>query len=352
MRVLLVVCGVLVLATSALAAGSVRVFLTGPRAAPIVGQRWNATLSVRPRSFRGEVRLTAVGPTRVVARASRRKGSYRARLVFPAAGRWKLTARAGGSTSQLGVVTVRRLPPLRFVWPTSVDLQPDGSLLVVENGRARILAVGAGRGGTRVVGSGWEKPFEAARAPSGTIYVSDGRSLKRLEGSGGPQTVATVDEDIGPIAIADNGDVFYVTRTRLFRLRPGGAPQTVATDLTGPHGVAVAADGSVLVSDTGTDRVLRIDPESGAATRLISIADPRGIDVAPDGTIYVVESEAKRVGHFGADGARLRPVGPAFGDPYDLVAGPGGVVYVVDTAAAGVIRRVAPGGKTVTIPTG
>ena len=164
--------------------------------------------------------------------------------------------------------------------------------------------------------------------------------------------MATADEDIGPVAIADNGDVFYVTRTRLFCLRAGGAPQTVATDLTGPHGVAVAADGSVLVSDTGTDRVLRIDPKSGAATRLISIADPRGIDVAPDGTIYVVESEAKRVGHFGADGARLRPVGPAFGDPYDLVAGPGGVVFVVDTAAAGVIRRVLPGGKTVTIPTG
>jgi hypothetical protein len=51
-----------------------------------------------------------------------------------------LSAKAGGSTSRLGTVTVRSATPkpLTFTWPTSIDLQADGSLLVVENGAGRL----------------------------------------------------------------------------------------------------------------------------------------------------------------------------------------------------------------------
>ena len=352
MRTMLVLCGALVVTCSASAVGPVRVSLAGSRPAPTVRQPWSAELAIRPRSFRGAVRVTAAGPGRVVARASRTSGSYRVRLVFPRVGRWKLTARAGGSTSQLGSVTVRRPPPLRFVFPTSVDVQPDGSLLVVENGRGRVLVVQPATGRTRVLASGLPKPFAAVRAPSGSIFISDGHSLRRLEGSGAPETLATADEDIGPIEIASNGVAFYATGTRLFRLpAAGGTPQSVATGLSNPHGVAVAADGAVLVTDTAADRVLRIDSD-GTGSTLIRTAQPRGIDVAADGTIYVVEAGTRRVGHFSAAGARLGVVGPVFGDPYDVVAGPGGVIFVVDTSAAGVIRRVASNGTTVTLPTG
>jgi streptogramin lyase len=354
LRTLLVVCGALVLATcTALAADPVRVSLAGPRPTPTAGQPWTMRLTVRPGSFRGGVRVTASGPGRIGARASRTRGAYRARLVFPAAGRWKLTARAGGSSSRLGSVTVRK-PALRLAWPTSVAVQPDGSLLVVENGRARVLVVQPASGTTRVLVSGFVKPYYAAvGGPSGNIYVSDGRALRRVDGGGAPQTVATADADIGPIAIAASGEVFYTTGTELFHLPSrGGAPRAVASGFIGAHGLAAAADGSVLVSDTGNDRVLRVDPATGGSATLFRIADPRGIDVAPNGTIYVVEAEAKRVGRYSAAGTRLGVVGPVFGDPYDVVADPRGGVFVVDTAAAGVIRRIGTNGRTVTIPTG
>jgi streptogramin lyase len=351
MRTLLVVCCALVVATcTASAATRVRVSLAGPRPVPTVGQTWTAQLVVRPRLFRGEIRIAAAGPGRIVARASRVRGSYRARLVFPAAGRWKLTARAGGSSSVLGSVTVRR-PASRYAWPTSVDVQPDGSLLVVENGRSRVLVVEPAKGGKRTLTPGFEKPYAATRAPSGSIYVSDGRALKRVEG-GASQTVATAAADIGPIAIAPDGDVFFSTGPSVSRVsEAGGSPQELAAGFSGAHGLGVGADGAVLVSDTGNDRVVRVDPDSGASSVLFRVADPRGIDVAPDGTIYVVEAEAKRVGHYSSAGTRLGVVGPLFADPYDVDAAARGVVYVVDTAAAGVIRRVS-GRSSVTIPTG
>jgi len=351
MRTFVVLCGALVLATcSASAAGPVRVSLAGSRPAPTIGRPWAVTLAVRPASFRGAVRITATGPGRLSARASRTRAVYRARLVFPAAGPWKLTARAGGSSSRLGSITVRRPPALRFAWPTSVDVRPDGSLLVVESGR--VLVVHPARGGTRVLASGLAKSFAAVSTPSGSVYISDGPSLERLDGAGARQTIATAGEDIGPIAIAPSGEVFYATGTRLFGLAPGGAPRTIAAGLGNPHGLAITADAAVLVSDTANDRVLRIDQGTGAVSTLIRTGEPRGLDVADDGSIYVVEAETKRVGRFGADGARRAFVGPAFGDPYDVDAGPGGTAFVVDTAASGVIRRVAADGSAATVPTG
>ena len=353
MRTAFVTCGALLLATcTASAAAPVRVAL-GARPAAVMNQPWTAALTIRPRSFRGAVRVTAAGPGRITARAVRTKQTYRVRLLFPAAGRWTLTARAGGSTSRLGALTVRGRPPLRFAWPTSVDVRPDGSLLVVENGAGRVLAVHPATGRTRVLAAGLDRPFAAVDDAAGNVYVSGGPSLRRIDASGASQTVATADEDLGPLAVGENGDIVYASRTRLFRLPAGGGdPRTVATGLTGPHGVAVAADGAVLVSDTANGRVLRIDRNTGAASTLIETTEPRGIDIADDGTIYVVEPSSRRVGRFAADGTRLGVVGPVFGDPYDVVAGPGGVVYVVDTAASGVIRRVAANGAIATVPTG
>lgn len=352
LRKLLVLGGALLVATcSASAASPVQVTLAGSRPAVTVGQPWTATLTVRPGSFGGTVRVVAAGPGRLAVRASRTRGSYRARLVFPSAGRWRLTAQAGGSTSVLGTVTVRK-PPLRFVWPTSVAVEPDGSLLVVENGRRRVLRVEPRSGRVAVMADGLENPFAAVRAPSGDLYVSGGRSIRRLDASGSWHVVATASEDIGPLALAPDGTAFFTTSTRLFHLPVGGTPQVIATGLNSAHGVAVAPDGSVLVSDTSNDRVRRIDPRTGRGSTLLETGEPRGLDVAPDGTIHLVEARRKRVGRFGAKGARLGGHGPAFGDPYDVAVGAGRTTYVVDTAAAGRIVRVTADGTAVAVPTG
>lgn len=221
-----------------------------------------------------------------------------------------------------------------FVWPTSIDLQRDGALLLVENGHGRVVRLQPATGKVTLLASGLAKPFAAVRAPSGVVYVSNGHALQRLDGT----EVAHANEDIGPVAIAPGGAVFYATATRVFRL---GAPRPIARGLAGPHGLAVARDGAVLICDTGHGRVIRVDPAGGVST-LVRIGEPRGIDVAADGTVYVVEAVAKRIGRFSATGASLGVVGPTFVDPYDVEVAPKGVLYVVETAAAGHIERVVP----------
>jgi DNA-binding beta-propeller fold protein YncE len=219
-----------------------------------------------------------------------------------------------------------------YTWPTSVDVEPGGALLVVENGRHRLLRVSGGH--TTVLASGLAKPFQARAAPGGRIVLSNGPLLQRLRPGGRPVALTRASEDIGPIAVAGT-TVYYVTGSALFRL---GTKTPLATGLSGPHGLAVARDGTLLVSDTGHGRLVRVTRTGASA--LARLPEPRGLDVAPDGTIYVTEASSKRVVHLSAAGKRLGTVGPVFGDPYDLAVAPGGVLYVVDTAASGRVVRV------------
>ena len=81
--------GVLIGVTFALDASAVapvRVALAGKALSLTVGRAWTARLAVQPASFAGAVRVTATGPKRIEVRATGRRGSYRARVVFPVQG--------------------------------------------------------------------------------------------------------------------------------------------------------------------------------------------------------------------------------------------------------------------------
>jgi NHL repeat-containing protein len=359
-----------VFACTASAAGPVRVSLNGKRSAPVAGRAWTARLAVRPKSFAGTIRVHATGPGRVSARATGRRGSYRARLVFPKAGLWRIAARAGGATSRLGSVRVRRAAakPVAFTEPTSIDLEPSGRLLLVEFSRGRLLQVDPITGHVTQVVSALVHPYAVARAPSGSVFLSVENLLLRISGDVPATTVAEMPSnvEIGPIAAAPDGDVYFATATRVFRV-PGGSGPAVHIAGTGveggggdggpaleaqfssPHGLAVASDGALLVSDRGNARVRRIDPASGVITSFASVGEPYGIDVAPNGAVFVIEGTTNRVVRLSPSGSRLGFLGPAFTVPYDVEAGPGGAAYLLQAGPTGYVRRIAADGSVTTV---
>jgi hypothetical protein len=346
----------------------VHVSIVGKRPAAVAGKTWKVRLAVRPASFRGPIRITAVGPGRARLSATARPGSYRARLVFPRAGRWTLTARAGGSVSRLGSVRVRPAAavPVAFTEPTAIDLEPAGTLLLVENNPGRVLRVSPGTGKVIVLVPSMSGPYAVVRAPSGSVFVSSGNLVQRLDAAGTPTTVAQADSDIGPLAVAADGDLYYATSTRVFRL-PGGAGPSIHIAGTGveggggdggpavdaqidqPHGLAIAADGALLVSDTGNERIRRIDLASGVITTLALVGTPDGIDIGPAGTISVVDSRARRIVRLNASGARIGFFGPVFGLPYDVEATADGGAYLLEAGPLGRLRRIAPNGTVTTV---
>jgi streptogramin lyase len=338
---------------SASAAAPVRVALAARPSSPVAGRALTIKLTVRPASYAGAVRVTANGPGRISVRASGRRGSFRARLVFPAAGRWTLTAHAGSSSSRLGSIQVRPAPrqPVAFREPTSIELEPSGALLVVENNPGRVLRVDPATGAVSALVPSADHPYAIVRAASGALYLSVGSTVRRLEANGTLTTVAEAPNAVGPLAAAPNGDVYVATATQLFRLAGGAGPAALVTEaqFAAPHGLAVAGDGTLLVSDTDSHRVLRVGPATGGVSAFAEVGSPRGIDVAADGTVYVIDAGDRRLLRLSAAGAPLGPVGPAFDDPYDVELASDGAAYLLDAGATGFVRRIAPNGTVTTV---
>ena len=239
--------------------------------------------------------------------------------------------------------------PLALDQPLGIDVAPDGSLLVVEFGSRRVIRIAPSTGRITRIAT-FVKPWGIARAPSGSIFVSDGGKLRRVDPGRSPVTVATVAPafEIGPVAVTPRGDVVYATAYALYRLRGGkaGTPKLVApgTTLNSSHGIAVASDGSLLVSDTDSNRIVRVAGDR--VTTFARLGHPRGIDIARNGTVYVVAADAHRIARYTASGKRLGFVGPRFTDPYALSVAHDGTVYALDLAVTGIIRRIAPDGTS------
>jgi sugar lactone lactonase YvrE len=337
--------GLLALLVSAFGGSAgVHVTLAGKPPTLVAGKPWTARLAVRPASFRGDIRVNASGPGRRVRARARNR---RVRLVFPSAGRWRLTASAGGSTSQLGSVLVRRARrPVIFSEPTSIYLEPAGTLLVVENNPGRLLDVDPKSGRVTVIASGLDRPYAAVRSPSGAVFASVDTSIVRFDPDGSHTTVHTAASQIGPLAASPSGDLFFTTADEVWRLS-GGVLTPVASGFSNPHGLAVAGDGSLFVSDTGHDRIARVS--GGVVSTFADIGEPFALDLAGDETVFVVAGQSSRVVHFAADATRIGLVGPVFDTPYDVAVAPGGVTYVLEAGSAGRIRRVAPDGTITTI---
>jgi streptogramin lyase len=241
--------------------------------------------------------------------------------------------------------------PLTFVWPTTVAVEPSGSLLLVESGLHRLVRVDPKTGRVTQLAA-LTKPFAVQRTAAGTVYVTDGPLLRRLAGAR-TVVVARAGGDIGPIAVDRNGTVYFATAAGALFALPGGKGPAVriapAARLSNPHGLGVEPDGRLVLSDTNAHRLLLIEPASGQTRVLAHVGAPSGLAIGTDGSIYVGDMSTSRVLHLSSAGKRLGFVGKVFEDPYDVELAPHGVVYVVESLAVGDVRRVAGDGTDTTV---
>ena len=152
-----------------------------------------------------------------------------------------------------------------------VDVAPDGSAVVVEQGTGRVLAIRSGA--TEVLAAGLQVPVGVAIAPDGAVLVAE-------SGAGRVVTVA------------------------------GGRAETLVDGLTQPQGLLVR-DGRLYIVDSGLKAVVEVDLRSGARQTIASdlpvgappgvvpkpllgmppFSGPQGpfagIAAGPDGTLYI-----------------------------------------------------------------
>ncbi|HVG31952.1 MAG TPA: hypothetical protein VM911_02695, partial [Pyrinomonadaceae bacterium] len=183
--------------------------------------------------------------------------------------------------------------------PSGIALAPDGTLVVAETGSHTIVRVDLKTGQSQIIAgikgrSGYNDgegtraqfngPIGVAVGSDGTIYVADTYNdrIRAIDTESRVRTIAGGNEP----GIAD-----------------AGAGQDARFDT--PCGIAVAADGALLVADTGNNRLRRVEPSSGAVTTIAGtgerdIADgppsvamfdrPMSLAIAQDGIVYVTDA--------------------------------------------------------------
>jgi sugar lactone lactonase YvrE len=224
----------------------------------------------------------------------------------------------------------------RFDGPNALAFGPGGVLLVTDsrNHRLRQVSPGgavvtvAGSGPTATVAGGFQdgpaatarlsNPSGLAVAPDGTVYFADtGNHRIRFLRGGQVGTLAGGDTLADETGLPAGGFADGPEAAARFRY---------------PTSLARAADGSLLVVDTGNRKLRRVTPQ-GVTTTVADLGaagavSPFGLALAGT-TVYVTDPGSARV--FAVTGAAARPFagpgGPAFWKlPTGVAAGPGLIV--------------------------
>lgn len=236
-------------------------------------------------------------------------------------------------------------------------------------------------------------------APNGVITTFAGSENVTILGDGGPATSAGLANPRG-LAIMPDGSILIAEsgRHRIRRVTPDGIISTFAgsgvrglggdegpalqAELNSPGGVAMMADGSVLIADSGNNRIRRVMPDGtmtrfagasgpgnpgasgdGGPALLAAMHTPSGIAVAADGGVLIAEINNSRIRRVGPDGiittlagngnrSSSGDGGPAtqaqVNQPEDVTVDADGGILIAEPASHR-IRRIGPDGIIRTI---
>jgi len=297
--------------------------------------------------------------------------------------------------------------------PWNVAVAPDGSLYIADAGSSTIRRVGPDGIITTVAGTAFRngfsgdgglatlakltEPMGIAVAMDGSLYIAErfnqrirrvgpdgiittvaGNGILGSSGDGGPATLASLNNPTD-ITVASDGSLYIIDigGNRIRRVGTDGIINTVVGNgiagfsgdggpasqatLFNPEDIAVAADGSLYIADTHSNRIRRAGPDgiittvagNGSGGTVVFGGDggpaidaelyhPQSIAIATDGSLHIADAWNFRIRRVGSDGIITTVAGNGSGGT-DLTSGDGGPAAQAGFRPNGV--AVAPDGN-------
>src|SRR6185369_17952062 len=202
-----------------------------------------------------------------------------------------------------------------FNTPSALALGPDGNLYVADTGNNRIRKITADGKVSTVAGNGTAG------------YVDGPAAQAQFNGPIGLSVSVR-----GDIYVADTyNDVIRVITTwgEVRTIAGGGMPgyadgEQKAAHFDTPSGIVVVEDSSLIVADTGNQRLRKLSAEGNVTTLTISgeeLSRPVGLAFSHDHFLYVTELDESRVVQVAPDGV-ARVIATQFNQPTGIAIGP------------------------------
>lgn len=303
-------------------------------------------------------------------------GRYRARVVFPVAGRYRFGVRVGDVSLRLGALTVQGAA-IRA--PLGLAIGPDGALYVADVQGSTVVRIDPRTKERSVAARGLRHPVALAFDGDGRMLVSDeservfrfgpgstrtlvaGTGTRAHTGDGGPATTASlagvggmdVDRDGNLILAEYDGWIRIVRASGTIGSLAGNGTEGYSGDgspasravLRHPHDVAVLTSGAIAIADSHNAAIRRIDLDGTIRTIARELGAPVGIAPAPNDGVYVADGNGRillvRAG--GATSTVVTGTTP-FG-----IASDGGAVYFSELETRRVKRVDAATGDVTTL---
>ena len=330
-----------------------------PKPSTLSTRTWSPTIALTDRGRSASARLTLTVRKGTARRSFRpralRRGTYRARVVFPGDGRWSWSLTAAERTLARGTISVSTR--VTFDLPYDLAVTPDGAILFTD--RSRVLALDPG-GRVRVhVRTPSQELIGMDRLADGTLFVTDfpGNRILRIDPSRRVTAVARVEAPADLVSDA-SGTTLWVASIAdgvgVFRVDVATGRVEPFADPENPHGIDRDPNGDFYVHDGHA--VSRIDGDTRALTPFANV-DAINLEVAADGSVYGVEGNPSggRVVRIAPDGSvstvagtgRLAPHrdGPALELgvlPSAVKLAADGAVLFTQTQPIAAVRRVDP----------
>lgn len=198
-------------------------------------------------------------------------------------------------------------------------------------------------------------PFPAAATPTvsstaDTTPIHYTRTVI-LRGMGRPDDLAF--DNSGHLLFSD----FYAGT--ISRVNADGSITVLLQGLAGPEGIVVLPDGTMIIAEQRTNRILMLAPGTKAPTVLRTLPGTPSTAPCKDGvdgialdattnTIIVPDSPTGNVYRMSPDGETLKLIASGIARPVGATVDTAGNIYVADECG-GAIWRISPQGKTTRI---